>query len=389
MASRGIRPRDIVTPAALRNALTVAIAMGGSTNVAAAQRRDRPRRRASTSGPRCSARTTSTTWLGACRCWSTCGPSATTPWWTSTPRAGCRSSSRSSSTPASSTVMRSPARARPWPSRSGGSIRRRPDQDVIYPVDKPFKETGGLRLLRGNLAPEGGAILKVAGVEGGVQDGVFTGRARVFNSERSLIEALDQHPDGFEDNDMVVIRYEGPRGAPGMPELLDPTSRITALCRERRHHHRADDRRAVLGGIGRPGHRPRRARGLPRRADRTRRGGRHHRGRPEHRPHRLHRTRRPRRGRGTARRPGGRTSRATAASTRTPRRSRTGCWRGCEPRRCPPSSAAAWRRPHRAERTHNDRAAPGRSEPFRAAARRSRGRRRRRWRRPGRAGRAS
>ncbi len=108
-----------------------------------------------------------------------------------------------------------------------------PDQDVIYPVEKPFKDTGGLRLLKGNLAPEGGAILKVAGVEGGVKDGVFTGRARVFSSERSLVEALDQHPDGFEDNDMVVIRYEGPRGAPGMPELLDPTSRITALCRER------------------------------------------------------------------------------------------------------------------------------------------------------------
>ena len=108
-----------------------------------------------------------------------------------------------------------------------------PDSDVIYPVAKPFKDTGGLRLLRGNLAPEGGAILKIAGVEGGVKNGAFTGRARVFNGERSLIEALDQHPDSFEDNDMVVIRYEGPRGAPGMPELLDPTSRITALCRQR------------------------------------------------------------------------------------------------------------------------------------------------------------
>jgi len=66
-----------------------------------------------------------------------------------------------------------------------------------------------------------------------VKDGVFTGRARVFNGERSLIEALDAHPDSFGDNDMVVIRYEGPRGAPGMPELLDPTSRITTLCRQR------------------------------------------------------------------------------------------------------------------------------------------------------------
>src|SRR5207302_4058843 len=56
---------------------------------------------------------------------------------------------------------------------------------------------------------------------------------RVFNSERELIEALEQDPDSFADQDMVVIRYEGPRGAPGMPELLDPTSRITALCRQR------------------------------------------------------------------------------------------------------------------------------------------------------------
>ena len=108
-----------------------------------------------------------------------------------------------------------------------------PDHEVIYSVEKPFKDTGGLRLLQGNLAPDGGAILKVAGVEGGVTDGVFTGRARVFNGERDLIDALDHHPDTFEDNDMVVIRYVGPRGAPGMPELLDPTSRITALCRQR------------------------------------------------------------------------------------------------------------------------------------------------------------
>jgi dihydroxy-acid dehydratase len=109
-----------------------------------------------------------------------------------------------------------------------------PDGDVIHPVAKPFKDTGGLRLLNGNLAPEGGAVLKIAGIEGGLQDGVFRGRARVFDSERQLIDALEQDPDSFADHDMVVIRYEGPRGAPGMPELLDPTSRITALCRRRK-----------------------------------------------------------------------------------------------------------------------------------------------------------
>jgi dihydroxy-acid dehydratase len=108
-----------------------------------------------------------------------------------------------------------------------------PDHEVIYSVAQPFKSTGGLRLLRGNLAPDGGAILKLAGVESGIVDGIFTGKARVFNGERSLITALDERPDDFHDNDMVVIRYEGPRGAPGMPEMLDPTSKITSLCRKR------------------------------------------------------------------------------------------------------------------------------------------------------------
>jgi dihydroxy-acid dehydratase len=108
-----------------------------------------------------------------------------------------------------------------------------PDGDVIHSVAKPFKDTGGLRLLSGNLAPDGGAVLKIAGIEGGLQDGIFRGRARVFNSERQLIDTLGDDPDSFADHDMVVIRYEGPRGAPGMPELLDPTSRITALCRQR------------------------------------------------------------------------------------------------------------------------------------------------------------
>ena len=92
-----------------------------------------------------------------------------------------------------------------------------PDQDVIYPVDKPFKDTGGLRLLRGNLAPEGGAILKVAGVEGGRQGRrVHRACPRVQQRARA-VEALDERPETFDDNDMVVIRYEGPRGAPGCP----------------------------------------------------------------------------------------------------------------------------------------------------------------------------
>jgi len=107
----------------------------------------------------------------------------------------------------------------------------KPDGEVVYSIIKPFKPTGGLRLLRGNIAPDGSAIIKVAGVEKGIEKGIFKGRAKVFNSERELIDALEKTPDIFQDRDMVVIRYEGPRGAPGMPELLDPTSRITTLCR--------------------------------------------------------------------------------------------------------------------------------------------------------------
>ena len=57
--------------------------------------------------------------------------------------------------------------------------------------------------------------------------------ARVFEGEQALLTALDQTPDSFQNNDMIIVRYEGPSGAPGMPEMLDPTSRITTLCRER------------------------------------------------------------------------------------------------------------------------------------------------------------
>lgn len=107
----------------------------------------------------------------------------------------------------------------------------KPDGKIIYSFNAPFKENGGLRVLRGNLAPEGGAVIKVAGVEGGLEDGVFRGKAKTFDSEVALLEAIINTPEIFEDHDIVVIRYEGPEGAPGMPEMLDPTSRITTLCR--------------------------------------------------------------------------------------------------------------------------------------------------------------
>ena len=108
-----------------------------------------------------------------------------------------------------------------------------PDGEVIYTVQNPYKQTGGLRVLGGNLSPEFSAVLKLAGVEGGLDDNVFVGKARVFDCEADLLDKLENRPDVFQNQDMVIVRYEGPSGAPGMPEMLDSTSRITTLCREK------------------------------------------------------------------------------------------------------------------------------------------------------------
>lgn len=92
-------------------------------------------------------------------------------------------------------------------------------QDVIHPVEKPLKATGHLRVLYGNLAPEG-SVAKITGKEGLV----FTGTARVFDSEEAMLAALEHGK--IIKGDVVVIRYEGPKGGPGMPEMLTPTSAI-------------------------------------------------------------------------------------------------------------------------------------------------------------------
>ena len=92
-------------------------------------------------------------------------------------------------------------------------------QEVVMPSDKPIKPNGHLVILRGNLAPEG-AVAKISGKEGLS----FSGTARVFDSEE---EALRRILDGTViKGDVIVIRYEGPRGAPGMREMLSPTSAI-------------------------------------------------------------------------------------------------------------------------------------------------------------------
>ncbi len=92
-------------------------------------------------------------------------------------------------------------------------------QEVIRTMDAPIKATGHIQILRGNLAP-GGSVAKITGKEGLR----FTGPARVFDSEEEMLAALEA--GGIGKGDVVVIRYEGPKGGPGMPEMLTPTSAI-------------------------------------------------------------------------------------------------------------------------------------------------------------------
>ena len=92
-------------------------------------------------------------------------------------------------------------------------------QDILRPLDRPIKTNGHIRILKGNLAP-GGAVAKITGKEGET----FNGPARVFDSEEDMLAALEQGQ--IEKGDVVVIRYEGPKGGPGMPEMLTPTSAI-------------------------------------------------------------------------------------------------------------------------------------------------------------------
>jgi len=232
ISAAGIRPRDIVTPASVRNAFVVVMAMGGSTNVAL-------------HGPEIARAAGFDLWDDVISQQEFNQLSRDLPVLVNMRPFGAYSMvdveqiggvpvivkellgagalDGSALTCTGETLAEQIARIDP----------PAPDGDIVHTVASPFKPTGGLRLLRGNLAPEGGAILKVAGVESGIVDGTFTGRARVFETEASLIDALEDAPEQFSDGDMVVVRYEGPRGAPGMPEMLDPTSRITALCRAR------------------------------------------------------------------------------------------------------------------------------------------------------------
>ena len=92
-------------------------------------------------------------------------------------------------------------------------------QQVFHFLDNPIKETGHIRILKGNLAP-GGSVAKITGKEGRQ----FSGPARVFDGEEAMLGALEEGQ--IKKGDVIVIRYEGPKGGPGMPEMLTPTSAI-------------------------------------------------------------------------------------------------------------------------------------------------------------------
>jgi len=94
-----------------------------------------------------------------------------------------------------------------------------PNQEIVRPLSNPLKASSHLQILKGNLAPEG-AVAKITGKEGLR----FSGPAKVFDSEEDMIHALEDNK--IEKGDVVVIRYEGPKGGPGMPEMLKPTSAI-------------------------------------------------------------------------------------------------------------------------------------------------------------------
>ncbi len=92
-------------------------------------------------------------------------------------------------------------------------------QDVFMPLDKPIKATGHIQILRGNLAP-GGSVAKITGKEGLH----FAGPARVYDCEEDMLAGLEKGE--IQKGEVIIIRYEGPKGGPGMPEMLTPTSAI-------------------------------------------------------------------------------------------------------------------------------------------------------------------
>lgn len=98
------------------------------------------------------------------------------------------------------------------------------DENTIRPVETPYSNTGGIAILFGNIAPDG-CVVKRSAVDESMM--IHTGPARVFDSEEEAIETI--YGGGIHDGDVVVIRYEGPKGGPGMREMLNPTSALAGM----------------------------------------------------------------------------------------------------------------------------------------------------------------
>ena len=103
-----------------------------------------------------------------------------------------------------------------------GHVNR--DTEIIRPAEDPYSEQGGIAVLKGNLAPDG-CVVKQSAVDAAMM--AHTGPARVFDSEEDAIAAI--YDKQIKPGDVVVIRYEGPRGGPGMREMLNPTSAIVGM----------------------------------------------------------------------------------------------------------------------------------------------------------------
>lgn len=206
----GIRPRDIVTRDSFRNAIRVDMAIGGSTNTALhlpAISKD----------------------FG---CPVTLDDfdeiSRDTPHITSLRPAGpyaIKDLDRAGGIPAVLKDLKD--KLADAPTANGRTIHQIADDaeirdpEIIRPLDSPFHQQGGIAVLKGNVAP-GGSVIKQAAVSSKMMR--FTGRARVFDGEAAAAEAITS--GDIVKGDVVVIRYEGPKGAPGMPEMLSPTSLI-------------------------------------------------------------------------------------------------------------------------------------------------------------------
>ena len=213
LLERGITARDIVSAAAIHNAMECDMAFGGSTNTVlhlTAIAREAGHPLTMDDWDAASARTPHLVKLA---------PSGPRPLTDLYQVGGVPVVMHELASWACSTAASSPAWAR-W-TRTWKPARRPADGEVVRAHDDPFSPVGALRVLHGNLAPDG-AIVKKSAVDPSML--AHTGPARVFDSEEAACEAIDA--GAIEPGDVVVIRYEGPKGGPGMREMLTPTSSI-------------------------------------------------------------------------------------------------------------------------------------------------------------------